>query len=112
MDCVCFEVTDPAAFQYNHRRRSTASNGCKLSGTASLLDRILALRPGPLRRVVRRRMLRVFPVTHVRMAERVRLLKPDRIAPADRTAADHGGVDADVDLVVLGRCTQDARIFG
>ena len=57
-------------------------------------------------------MLRVLPVTHDRMAERARLLKPDRIAPADRTATDHGGVDADVNLVVLGRCAQDARILG
>ena len=56
-------------------------------------------------------MLPAFTVAHVRMEERVRLLKPNRIAPADCTAADHGSVDADVDLVVLGRCTQDARIL-
>ena len=46
------------------------------------------------------------------MAGRVRLLKPDRIAPADRTATYYGRVDADVDPVVLGRCAQDARILG
>jgi len=37
------------------------------------------------------------------------LLKPDRIASADRASPHDSGVNTDVDLVVLGRSAQDSR---
>ena len=39
------------------------------------------------------------------------LLEPDCIATVDRTSSQHGGIDTNVDLVVLGRRAQDTRIF-
>jgi hypothetical protein len=38
------------------------------------------------------------------------LLQPDGIIAADVATSYHGGIHADIDLVVLGRGTQDARI--
>src|SRR5262249_50398648 len=37
---------------------------------------------------------------------------PHGIAAPDRAALEDGGVDADLDLVVLGGGAQDARVFG
>ena len=63
---------------------------------------------GLLQLVTRRHLLRAIPVTQIRMAKLFRLLHPHRITPVDRTAADHGGIDADFDFIMLGRRTQDA----
>jgi hypothetical protein len=38
------------------------------------------------------------------------LLEPDRITAADRAAPHHSRVNTDVDLIMLGRGAQDARI--
>ncbi len=38
------------------------------------------------------------------------LLEPDRITATDHAAPHRVGIDTDVDLVVLGRRTQDTRI--
>jgi hypothetical protein len=35
----------------------------------------------------------------------------DRIATADSAAAHYGGIDTDIDLVMLGRRAEDSRIF-
>ena len=40
------------------------------------------------------------------------LLELDRITTADRATPQHGGIDPDVDLIVLGRRAQDTRIPG
>ena len=54
-----------------------------------------------------------FPSTFATPEFRPRAsLEPDRITAADRTAPQDSGIDADVDLVVLGRRTQDAWIPG
>jgi hypothetical protein len=45
-----------------------------------------------------------------RQVDLVRLLKPDGITAMDRTAMHHGGINANVGLVVLGCRAQDARI--
>src|SRR6266446_10902377 len=40
------------------------------------------------------------------------LLDLDQITAPDRSTPQHRGINADVDLVMLGRRAQDARIFG
>lgn len=70
------------------------------------------------------RRWRVAPIltNHIRVVDPVQrlarlrflvsLLNPDRVTAADRTATQYGGINTDVDLVVLGCCTQDAWIPG
>ena len=78
-----------------------ASGPEKRLETATVLSGALAASAAA--RLVRRRIVKV---------DLVRLLEPDRITAADRTAAQDGGINADVDPVVLGRRTQDAWIPG
>jgi hypothetical protein len=42
---------------------------------------------------------------------RLALLHPDLITTADRATLQHCTIDTDIDLIVLSRCAQDARIF-
>lgn len=78
------------------------------------VERLVPFRSeSPLKAVKKRSRHALAPMLRRRIGnvDLVRLLEPERITAADRTAAHDGGVNADVDLVVLGRRTQDAWIL-
>jgi hypothetical protein len=87
-------AADRAMLYVDFREFTLPEGGCIRARRRARTE--AALRPDPLQLVV---------------GSRLALLDPDRITTADRAALHHCTIDTDIDLIVLSRCAQDARIF-